>query len=89
MEPAIKIDDGAREQLRLALLDEADLFAVLRHAAHEEVGERPGFARAACTLAVRRPLDPETSELRRVQVLLRRDGDGWTVESIDGLGVES
>ena len=41
------------------------------------------------TLTVRRALDPETSELRRVEVLLRQDGAGWSVYALNGLAIGS
>jgi hypothetical protein len=34
---------------------------------------------------VRRPLDPETAEMRRVEVFLRAGEAGWRVDAVQGL----
>ncbi len=85
MAPAIRIPAAIKEQLRLALLDEADLLDVLAQAPREPVPDHPGWSRCRCTLPVRRPLDPETSQLLQVEVLLRPAGDGWEIEAVRGL----
>ena len=56
-----------------------------RHAKPESDPGQPGFARCQGVLPVRRALDPETSQLRQVSVLLRDTGDGWEVIALDGL----
>ncbi len=83
--PPIDVPDEIRAQLRAALLDETDLVEAVRHAPLEEVPGQAGHARCVATLTVRRPLDPETSELRRVEVLLQSVGPGWRVYALKGL----
>jgi hypothetical protein len=81
----IQVPDEIRDQLRAALLDEKDLVEALRHTALEEVAGQAGHARCVVTLTVRRPLDPETAEVRRVEVFLRAGEAGWRVDAVQGL----
>ena len=83
---SVEVPDEIRDQLRAALLDETDLLTALRAAPLEEIPGQAGHARCVTTLTVRRPLDPETSELRRVEVLLRAGESGWSVYAVNGLG---
>ena len=85
MPPVIRIPESIREQLRLALVDEADFLEFLGQARPEPVADRPGWSSCRCILPVRRPLDPETSQLLQVEILLRPSQDAWEVESIRGL----
>ena len=84
MQP-IQVPDEIRAQLRAALLDEKDLVEALRDTPLEEVAGQPGQARCVVTLTVRRPLDPETAEVRRVEVFLRAAEAGWRVDAVKGL----
>jgi hypothetical protein len=84
--PVVRIPEAIREQLRLALVDEGDFLEFLGQARPEPLAERPGWSRCRCILPVRRPLDPETSQLVPVEILLRPSTDAaWEVDSIRGL----
>jgi len=81
----VTIPSSIHERLGAALLDETDLLEFLRQARREPLPDAPGRARCTGTLPVRRALDPETSELVRVAVILEQRGDGWEVVDIEGL----
>ena len=81
----IKITDSVREILRYALLDEQDLRDSLTEGMPEEVSAEDGSLRCKCFLAVRRQFDPETAELRRLDVSYRRSAEGIEVFKLDGL----
>jgi hypothetical protein len=85
MAPPIRVPAAIKEQLRLALLDESDLLDFLAQAPREPLADHPGWHRCRCTLPVRRPLDPETSQLLQVEVRLRPVDDGWEIEAVQGL----
>ena len=84
---AYTVSDEVRRKLREAMLEDQDLLASLRQTRPAEAPERPGLFRARCTVAVRRPLDPETSELRQLEVSLRQTEEGF--EAFDLSGLES
>ena len=79
------LSDAVRRKLREALLEDQDLLVSLRRVRPVEDPERVGLYRCQCTVAVRRPLDPETSELRRLEVTLRRTEEGFEVFDLTGL----
>ncbi len=81
----IKITESVRETLRYAMLDEKDLVDSLNQGMQEEVSEEDGTLRCICFLAVRRAFDPETAELRRLEVSYRRGEDGLEVFKLEGL----
>lgn len=81
----LKLSDQVRQQLTEVLLEDRDLEASLRGQRPEEVPDSPGLYRCSCTLAVRRPLDPETSELREVEVALRSVEGGFEAFELKGL----
>lgn len=81
----ISIPQSIHERLVAALLDEADLLEFLRHARRDPLPENPRRARCVGVLPVRRPLDPETSEMMRVAVVVEERGDGWEVVEVEGL----
>lgn len=86
----ISIPPALRDRLREHLLEEQDLLEGIRHEELTEISGRPGRYRCTCTLALRRPLDPETAEMRRLQVVLRRlDSESWEVEEVEGLAPPS
>ncbi len=86
MAATVDIPAPMRALLHAAMLDENDLVAFLRKGPLVEMPGHADQARCAGTLPVRRALDPETSELRPVEVVLRRTGEGrWQVVSISGL----
>lgn len=81
----LTIPQTIREQLAAVLLDEADLVEFLRQARREPVSGQPDREHCRGMLPVRRALDPETSRLVEVDVILERRGDGWEVAALDGL----
>ena len=85
MEPQYQISNDVRAVLRKALLEEHDLIDSLRQQRPVEVPESPSVYAARCLVAVRRPLDLETSELRNLTVKLRHTDSGWLIVGIDGL----
>ena len=80
------LSEEVRSKLRGALLEDQDLLVSLRRLRPVEDPDHAGLFRCQCTVAVRRPLDPETSELRQLEVSLRRTDDGF--EAIDLTGLE-
>ena len=89
MNRLLQIPEAIRTQLAESLLDENDIGEFLRHAKPEVDPARPGFAKCAGVLPVRRALDPETSQLRRVELLLRDAGDTWEIVALSGLDPEA
>ncbi len=85
---AIQFAEKIQQQLRLALVDVEDLRGALGRAAAEPVAHPPGCFRAHPTLAVPRPLDPETAELRQLEVYLRPVDGGMEVFAVRGLDLE-
>ncbi len=81
----ITIIESVRKKLRASLLEDEDLVAGVRQAQPAEVEGQPGHYRCLCAVAVRRPLDPETAEMRELEVGLRRLEDGWEVVRVAGL----
>lgn len=86
---AIHFPEQIRDQLRLAFVDAEDLRGALLQADAEPVQNPPGCLRARPTLAVPRPLDPETAELRQLEVYLRPVGETLEVVAVRGLDLES
>jgi hypothetical protein len=85
----IHFPEPIREQLRLAFVDAEDLRGALIATAAEPVANPPGCFRARPTLAVPRPLDPETAEMRQLEVYLRPVDDGLEVFAVRGLDLEA
>ena len=85
---AIHFPEQIRDQLRLAFVDADDLRGALGQTEAEPVANPPGCFRARPTLAVPRPLDPETAELRQLEVYLRPVGDSLEVFAVRGLDLE-
>lgn len=79
------LNDEVRRKLREALLEDQDLLVSLRRVRPVEDPDHVGLFRCQCTVAVRRPLDPETSELRQLDVSLRRTEDGFEAFELTGL----
>lgn len=88
MSRILHVPEAIRLRLSAALLDVNDLGEFLRHAKPESDPAQPGLARCAGLLPVRRALDPETSQLRRVEIVLRDTGEGWEVVALDGLDAD-
>ena len=79
------LSDEVRRKLTAALLEDQDLLVSLRRVRPAEDGEHPGLFRCRCTVAVRRPLDPETSELCEHEVSLQRTEEGFEAVGLTGL----
>ena len=79
------LSDEVRRKLGEALLEDQDLLISLRRVRPTEDPEHAGLFRCKCMVAVRRPLDPETSELRHLNVKLRRTEDGFEAFELTGL----
>ena len=80
------IPDPLRELLESNLLEARDLVEAIGLAEIEEVPGEPGRWSCRCMVPVRRAFDPETAELRRLELkLARHETGGWLVEAIDGL----
>jgi len=81
----IGLTESVRRRLREALLPERDLIDAIRQEELRPVDDEPGSYRCVCTLAVRRALDPETAELRRLDVTLHRTESGAMITDVAGL----
>ena len=80
------IPDRLRELLAANLLEARDLVEAIGLAEIEEIPGEPGKWSCRCLVPVRRAFDPETAELRRLEVkLARHQAGGWQVQSISGL----
>ena len=79
------LSDEVRRKLNEALLEDQDLLSSLRRVQPVEDPDRAGLFSCECTVAVRRPLDPETSELRQLNVSLRRTEEGFEAFELTGL----
>lgn len=89
MPDTIQIPEPVRQQLRLAFIDPEDLRGALAGVASEPIASPPGCFRARPTLAVPRPLDPETAEMRQLDVYLRPIDGGLEVFAVRGLDLEA
>lgn len=81
----IGLTESVRRRLREALLPERDLIDAIRQEELRPIAEEPGCYRCVCTLAIRRALDPETAEVRRLDVTLHRTDSGAMVTDVAGL----
>ncbi len=82
----ILVSEALRELLRANLLEERDLVEAIGLADLEELAESPGRSVCQAMVPVRRQFDPETAEMRRLQVtLVKLDAGSWEIESIAGL----
>jgi len=86
---SIRFADKVSHQLRLALVDTDDLRGALSTIDAEPVANPPGCFRSRATLAVPRPLDPETAEMRQLEVFLRPVDGGMEVFAVRGLDLEA
>lgn len=74
-----------RRLLEESFLEERDLYESLREHRPSEDPSEPGIFLSSFLMTVRRPMDLETAELRRVHVRMRRVESGYEVVSIRGL----
>ena len=79
------LSEEVRRKLGEALLEDQDLLISLRRVHPTEDPDHAGLFHCKCMVAVRRPLDPETSELRHIDVTLRRTEDGFEAFELTGL----
>jgi hypothetical protein len=86
---SIRFAEKVRHQLRLALVDTGDIVGALSGSEPEPVAQPPGCFRVRTTLAVPRPLDPETAEMRQLEVFLRPVEGGLEVFAVRGLDLEA
>lgn len=85
MSAPMRVPDPIREQLRQVLLEESDVVEFLGHAQREEIAGDTRFLRCSGLMPVRRASDPETSELRQVEIEVRWLADAWEVVRIRGI----
>ena len=82
----ISIPEPIRHQLRDALVFEQDLLQIVRAQQWEPLVDRSGLFQVTCAMAIPRQMDPETSELRLLEVYLRSVAeDQARIVRIDGL----
>lgn len=89
MPEPIFLPEPIRDQLRMAMLTEPDLIEAVRQEPLEPIPNPPGCLRGRPTLAVPRPLDPETAEMRQLEIFLRPVDGGLEVFAIRGLDLEA
>ena len=85
MSAPMRVPDAIREQLRQVLLEESDVVEFLGHAQREEIDGDARALRCSGLMPVRRASDPETSELRQVEIEVRWLADAWEVVRIRGI----
>lgn len=76
------------DRLRQSMLTESDLAAAIYRSDRIPDREQIGHFRCTCTVALRRPLDPETATLHEVEVRIKQTGEGLEVYAVEGLPVE-
>ncbi len=83
----IVVSGQISDLLQANLLEARDLIEAIGISDVEELADQPGLYACRCVVPVRRPFDPETAEMRRLEVRLRRheSSESWEVESIVGL----
>lgn len=82
----IIIPEVLRDRLREALIYIPDLVRIIEASPREAVSAEPGLFRVDCALPIPRQMDPETSELRILNVYMRdTTGGGAEVLRIDGI----
>jgi hypothetical protein len=84
----ISVAPDVLTRLKQALILEAELVTLARVAPMEALAEPQGTFRIRASLPVPRLMDPETAELRLLDIRLRRREGGWLVYQVGGLGDE-
>jgi hypothetical protein len=79
------IAPDVRQRLREALIFEDDVWTLVKTAPREPLERPPGAIRVRAALPVPRLLDPETAEMRLIEVRLRPITEGWEIFEIVGL----
>ncbi len=80
------INEAVRKTLEECFVEERDLIDGLREQRGLEDPLEPGTYLCSFLMTVRRPLDLETAELRKVSVRMRAVNDGYEVISVAGIG---
>lgn len=83
-----RISPEVRRHLEQRFVEERDLIDGLREQRGAEDPSEPGTYVCSFMMTVRRPMDLETAELRRVVVRMRADAEGYEVVSVEGLDDE-
>lgn len=83
------ISPTVRKLLEQRFVEERDLIDGLREQRGVEDPSDPGTYVCSFMMTVRRPMDLETAELRRVVVRMRAAGDGYEVVAVEGLDEEA
>lgn len=81
----VRLSDDVRRQLREALVDEQFLLELVQVREPQEVPGQPGRRKGSYLAPIRRPLDPETAEMRKIRVFLREVDEGWEIYQVEGL----
>ena len=81
----LRLTDDVEQQLRESLLDGQDLIDAVRQGKRVPVVGEPEHFQCVCIVPVRRPLDPETAELRRLEVTCRRTPAAVEIYRVKGL----
>jgi len=79
------ISAAVRTTLEECFVEERDLIDGLREQRGQQDPSDPGTYLCSFLMTVRRPLDLETAELRKVEVRMRAVADGYEVISVRGL----
>ncbi len=82
------INAAVKKTLEECFVEERDLIDGLRDQRGLEDPSQPGTYLCSFLMTVRRPMDLETAELRKVRVRMRAVDDGYEVISVEGLAQE-
>lgn len=74
-----------RKHLRQALVYEEDLWTLVKTAPREPLNEPAGAFLVKASLPVPRLMDPETAEMRVLEVQVRPSDGGWEIFEVLGL----
>ncbi|MFQ5525497.1 MAG: hypothetical protein ACE5GX_04480 [Thermoanaerobaculia bacterium] len=79
------ITEDVKRALEASFVEERDLIDGVREHKAVEEPDRPGIFGSSFVMTVRRALDLETAELRRVDVKMRSSAGGFEIFQVDGL----
>ncbi len=86
MQDPIRIAQDLKLSLKQALILEEDLLTLVRAAPREPLPDGDHAFKVRGALPVPRLMDPETAEMRLLEVYVRSVGsDGWEVFEVGGL----
>ncbi len=90
MKVTLQIAPNVRDQLRQSLVPEQDLLNILSKQQRHPVPDEPNSFRYSCPIPLPRPMDPETAEMRVLDVFLRPQSEGvWEIYRVEGLPEET